>query len=398
MKRERGPDRLGETVSIQLHVASLPDLVEPPSSEDTEGCLQCQQGSKMVLFVTGRCHWRCDYCPLSENRREIEYIYANERRCDPDDWEAVLEEAHAMNATGTGITGGDPMMDRERTLESIRQLKREFGSQHHIHMYTSIPFQPPQATALADAGLDEIRFHLLDLELEPYLEIMGACEQAGMKTGVELPCEPDQEERLLALLEELRDAPITFLNLNELEITVGNLDNMELRGFNISNELTAGAEGSAELATRMRTRVQHANANLPDSEDGMTRSAYGYTLKFCTSTYKDSGQLRRRFLRRGEASISPHEQLTEDGTIVFGSIYCSPEDADSHMAEIVAEFDLPAAWMRWDEQNSRLEVPLMLAEEIADEITAPAALVEVHPTHERLEVSLVWLNDHRPPA
>jgi hypothetical protein len=40
----------------------------------------------------------------------------------------------------------------------------------------------------------------------------------------------------------------------------------------------------------------------------------------------------------------------------------------------------------------------MLAEEIADEITAPAALVEVHPTHERLEVSLVWLNDHRPPA
>ncbi|PXF20178.1 MAG: radical SAM protein, partial [Methanobacteriota archaeon] len=230
-------------MSIQLHVASLPDLVEPPSSEDTEGCLQCQQGSKMVLFVTGRCHWRCDYCPLSENRREIEYIYANERRCDPDDWEAVLEEAHAMNATGTGITGGDPMMDRERTLESIRQLKREFGSQHHIHMYTSIPFQPPQATALADAGLDEIRFHLLDLELEPYLEIMEACEQAGMKTGVELPCEPDQEERLLALLEELRDAPITFLNLNELEITVGNLDNMELRGFNISNELTAGAEG-----------------------------------------------------------------------------------------------------------------------------------------------------------
>ena len=66
------------------------------------------------------------------------------------------------------------------------------------------------------------------------------------------------------------------------------------------------------------------------------------------------------------------------------------------MQEIVSEFDLPEAWMRWDEQNGRLEVPLLLAEEIADEIITPAALVEVHPTHERLEVSLVWLNDHRP--
>ena len=396
MKRERGPGGTGDLVNIQLRVTSLPDLVEPPSCEDTEGCLQCQQGSKLVLFVTGHCHWKCDYCPLSENRREIDYMYANERRCDPDDWEAVLEDARAMNATGTGITGGDPMMDRERTLESIRQLKREFGEQHHTHMYTSIPFQPAQATALAEAGLDEIRFHLLNLELEPYLDSMLACEQAGMKTGVELPCEPDQEERLLELLEDMRDAPISFLNLNELEITVGNLDNMELRGFNISNELTAGAEGSAELATRMRARVQHANSHLPDPEDGVARTAYDYTVKFCTATYKDSGQLRRRFLRRGEATIAPYEQLTEDGTIVFGSIYTAPEDVQAHMQEIVSEFDLPEAWMRWDEQNGRLEVPLLLAEEIADEIIAPAALVEVHPTHERLEVSLVWLNDHRP--
>ena len=45
------------------------------------------------------------------------------------------------------------------------------------------------------------------------------------------------------------------MNLNELEITVGNHDNMELRGFNLSTEITAGAEGSSELAQSLRDRV-----------------------------------------------------------------------------------------------------------------------------------------------
>ena len=36
------------------------------------------------------------------------------------------------------------------------------------------------------------------------------------------------------------------------------------------------------------------------------------------------------------------------------------------------------------------------AERIADEIDAPVAMIEVHPTHERLEVGVVWLNDVRP--
>ena len=382
-------------MSINLRLPTLPEPIEPPARDEAEGCIQCQMGSKLVLFVTGECHWMCDYCPLSETRREIDHMYANERRCEVGDWDAVIEEGKAMNATGTGITGGDPMMARERSMEACRQLKAAFGPEHHIHLYTSIPFAPKHAAEVAESGLTEIRFHILDLNLERYLPTMRACAEAGIVTGVELPCEPDQEERLYELIEELREAPIEFLNLNELEITVGNHTNMELRGFNLSDELTAGADGSSELARALRARVEMGNHGIPDDQ-GVTHQPYGYSIKFCTATYKDAGQLRRRFIRRGEASIAPHERITDDGTLIFGAIYCADEDGEDFVDELVEVCDIPRRFLYHDSENGRIEVPLLLAEGIADEIDAPAAMVEVHPTHVRLEVSLIWLNEHRP--
>ena len=379
-------------MTFSVRLPNVPDLPEPAIADDTEGCIQCQMGSKLVLFITGHCHWMCDYCPLSENRREIDWMFANERRVEIGDWDAVIEEARAMNATGAGITGGDPVMARERVLEACKILKNEFGEDFHLHMYTSIPFKAEWAKDFAEAGLDEIRFHFLDLESEKYTETMAACIESGMLTGVEIPCEPDKENELMQLLETMRDMPVQFLNLNELEITVGNHDNMELRGFNLSDEITAGAAGSGELATRMRDRVMAASIGAADPEDGTVREPYPYHLKFCTATYKDSGQLRRRFIRRGEHTISPHEILTEDGTLLFGAVDCSLEDSEEWIEEIHTETGLPRRFMLYDSDNERIELPLSMAEELVGEIEAPISLVEVHPTHERLEMTVVYLN------
>ena len=373
-----------------LDLPQVPNLAEAPYDGDTEGCIQCQMGSKLVLFVTGNCHWQCDYCPLSESRRDIDWMFANERRCETFD--EVIEEARAMRATGAGITGGDPLMARERTLEGIARLKAEFGPGFHLHMYTSIPFRPEWASEFAEAGLDEIRFHLLDLETERYRETIAACSEAGILTGVEIPCEPDREGDLLKLLETLRDLEVSFLNLNELEITVGNHHNMELRGFNLSTEITAGAAGSAELAIAMRDRVMAAERGDPDPKDGEMREAYGYHLKFCTAVYKDAGQMRRRFLRRGEATIAPHEVLTDDGTLLFGAIGASEDTKEAWMSELVSVTGLPQRFLLWDEVNKRIEIPLVVAESIAEDVDAPVSMVEVLPTHERLEVTVVWLN------
>ena len=349
----------------------------PAEEGEAEGCIQCQRGSKLVLFVTGKCHWGCDYCPLSENRRETPDMFANERRCTS--FEQVIEEGRAMRATGTGITGGDPMLDLEKTLEAVRQLKTAFGPEHHIHVYTSIPFDPQKANDFAQAGLDEIRFHLLGTTTTKYQATIKACADVGISVGIELPCEPDKEEKLFALLLELADVPISFLNLNELEITVGNQENMDVRGFNLSGGMTAAAEGSAELALRLKS----AAAGLP------------YHVKFCTAQYKDAGQLRNRFKRRGQATLRPYEVLSDDDTILFGAIPTPLSDAADDMAELREELGIADGWMRYDAAQERIELPLSLAEELAGILTVPVLLVEVHPTHERLEVGMVHLNEHR---
>ena len=373
-----------------IELPLVPDLADAPDMADTEGCIQCQMGSKLVLFITGNCHWECDYCPLSETRRDIDWMFANERRCESFD--EVVEESIAMRATGAGITGGDPLMARERTLEGISRLKSEFGPTFHIHMYTSIPFRPEWAQEFAEAGLDEIRFHLLGLDSGRYADTIKACSESGILTGVESPCEPDKRDELLELLEELRSLKISFLNLNELEITVGNHDNMELRGFNLSTEITAGASGSSELALEMKARVTAAESGDPDPIDGFHRDPYGFHLKFCTAVYKDAGQMRRRFLRRGESTISPYEILSEDGTLVFGAIEADSGSKDEWLDEIVEMTGLPRRFLQWDSENNRIELPLVVAEEIADDVDAPVLMVEVLPTHERVEVTAVHLN------
>ena len=66
------------------------------------------------------------------------------------------------------------------------------------------------------------------------------------------------------------------------------------------------------------------------------------------------------------------------------------------MTEIQEQTGIPRQFIYHDSSMGRLEIPLMLAEGIADEVDAPVAMIEVHPTHERLEVGVVWLNDVRP--
>ena len=78
---------------------------------------------------------------------------------------------------------------------------------------------------------------------------------------------------------------------------------------------------------------------------------------------------------------------------MFGAVYASSENQANWVEEITEITGLPRRFMLWDSDEGRIELPLVIAESIADEVDAPVAMVEVTPTFDRMEVTVVWLND-----
>ena len=78
---------------------------------------------------------------------------------------------------------------------------------------------------------------------------------------------------------------------------------------------------------------------------------------------------------------------------MFGAVYAPAEDQSEWIDEITEITGLPQRFMLWDSEEGRIELPLVIAESIAEEVDAPVAMVEVKPTFDRMEVTVVWLND-----
>jgi len=101
-------------------------------------CKMCADGSKMVVLITGLCPAKCFYCPLSLEKTGKDRIFADEwELSNEDDIDKLIKEAEYIEATGAGITGGDPLVVWQRTKKYIKLLKEKFGQDFHIHLYTS---------------------------------------------------------------------------------------------------------------------------------------------------------------------------------------------------------------------------------------------------------------------
>ena len=333
-----------------------------------EGCRHCIDGSKMVLFVTGRCGWNCYYCPVSLEKKGKDVIYANEGRVYTD--EEIIAEAEAMDATGTGITGGDPLLDMDRTVHMIRLLKDRFGKEHHIHLYTAT-IDPEKAKRLQDAGLDEIRFHppesvWTDMSSTRLRETV---ESLDIDVGVEVPALPHRERELNALVAYCREVGVDFVNLNELEFSESNWDMMEAHGYSVRDELSSAVDESRETAVAVLKANKRADVH------------------FCSSTFKDGIQLRRRLIRRAEHTAKPYQQVTEDGTLVRGYLYAKDLGAaESELRSMGVPEDM------YEVLQDRIEVAPWILEDIADSVEHRCYLSEQYPTADGLEVERTPLN------
>lgn len=304
----------------------------------------------MVLFVTGRCHRSCWYCPLSSERKGTDTVYANEVPIDVSS--QIIEVAEMMSALGTGVTGGEPLLVLEKVTEYCRMLKSHFGPEHQIHLYTA---KAPSDSELAEmqGRVDEIRLHpprecwdtILDSE---FLRSAKRAKEMGFDIGIEVPALPGLELLIPAL------PYLDFLNINELEWGETNAYAMRERGYDLADELHNAIDGAKGWAEEL---CRHDKVH------------------WCSSGFKDSVQLRERLKRIAQNTARPFDEITDDGTIVYGVLEPLPEQHEAVTGFCNERLEPDSFEIR----DGHIEMAWWLLEKYAGELPGTRYVIERYP-------------------
>ncbi|UOY10362.1 radical SAM protein [Methanonatronarchaeum sp. AMET6-2] len=337
--------------------------------EPATGCRYCKEGSKAVLFLTGKCNKKCYYCPISKKRKDKDKTWINEKQAR--DINDVYIEIENMDAKGTGITGGEPLKKPDKLNRYIRKLKDRYGEQHHIHLYTSEPIKNTEITELKKSGLDEIRFHPTNLNIDPYHKTTEKASE-NLETGIEIPAIPDKTNRIQEIIDKTKNH-IDFLNLNEFEYSETNIHQLKQKGYKPIGGNNHAIQQSRETAQK----IMEQNPDIP--------------IHFCTSNYKDSVQLRKRLQRTSRKTAEPYDEITEDGTIIRAEIYGKKPRKTREI--LIKQYNVPRDKIGRHKQKT--ETAWWIADEIYSELEKQGLktdIIEIYPTSNRFEVQRIPLN------
>lgn len=363
------------------------------------GCQYCIKGEKLVLFITGLCGENCFYCPVSENRKENDVIYANEKKINSV--KEAVDEAHLCGSKGVGITGGNPLLKIERTCKYLKLLKYKFGSNFHAHLYTTpTHLDDDKLKMLKEAGLDEIRLHptkffnrysIKDFNkwefknyMDDFLNKLKLCMRYIKDVGVEIPAIPNYEEEIIYLAKELNKIGVKFLNINELEYSETNYNLLKEKGFTEKNDFASEILGSEETVKKVIDyfRENRERDNIGGGDE------FKLIIHYCPSALKDGIQMKNRLINRAKNIAKDYDIITEEGLILRGIIsFKDLEDIDE-IIDILKYNEIP-----YEIINNHIYLNPYVLEDLINElrnidydINFSAYISERYPTSDGLEV------------
>ncbi|MBN2112018.1 radical SAM protein [Candidatus Woesearchaeota archaeon] len=358
-----------------------------------KGCRLCVKGRKLVLFVTGICSKNCWYCPLSEQKKNRDVVFANEWKISSD--KDITKEAELCNAKGAGITGGDPFLRLGRTVHYIKMLKKKFGKNFHIHLYAPLNnITKPKLRKLYKAGLDEIRIHP-DFYSRKNWEQIGNITKFDWDVGMEIPVIPGLGNETERMIEYFLPY-IKFLNLNELEQSDTNMDSMIKKGFKTKGILDYSIKGSQELAMKIAKKYEKK-----------------VRIHYCTTKLKDAVQLASRIKIRAKNVKKDFDKTTKEGMLVRGAVYLNElkpsfgyrkhleklnsaqkkkiaSKLEKVKKEMIKKYKIGKNMIKVDSQKLRILTSEAIARKIKEKNLSPA-IVEEYPTWDATEIEVNFL-------
>lgn len=372
----------------------------------SQGCIQCIQGRKSVLFITGQCNLSCYYCPVSDQRMHHSHMYINETFI-PETMELnnsiklIIKELDLCGSRGISITGGDPLLAPERIYNISKALKDHYGSKFHIHLYTPGREGSEEIFESISQVIDEIRFHPVT---NKDIAKMIIALNYYWDVGLELPATLNLSES--KFFQNLLDIYVTenkkrnrtrlFLNLNELEITEANFKRMD-KYVKDNNVMDPIVYGSREEAFKVLSLY---GSKYP-----------GFNIFFCPQREKDNIQIPKRYFNRASNILLPTDILVsgdDNGLLMRGVIKLASNgklpnkdidfllDLEELKQNLMKTFDIPSNRISVDYKKNQLLTEPEFLEEFKDELrelypTIQIGILEESPTSDRIEFSFINL-------
>ncbi len=319
----------------------------------SSACQLCLSGKKSVLFITGKCDKDCYYCPISEKRKDKDSMWINEKLVENDS--DILEEIEKCRSRGVGITGGEPLLNIEKTAIYIRLLKKHFGKKFNIHLYTCRDnIKKEELKTLYDSGLDEIRFHSFTLN-----KTIMTARELNWTVSVEIPVIPKKVKDIIELIEQLDKENIDFINLNELEFSDTNAERMKEKGFELTDDELYSVKGSYETAIDIMENIKKPNH---------------ISIHFCTSDSKYKYQYWNRLKNRAKNIRKEYETVLENGLIRKGVIF---KKEDESLEDTASRLRLKKYSIEKKDNESRIETTTQNARLAATKKYRSAIVLEI---------------------
>lgn len=260
----------------------------------SKGCQLCGQGEWSCLFITGKCNANCFYCPTSQDQDGIPSTQLTSFE-NPEDYVAYLKY---FDFKGASLSGGEPLLVFERTLNYIQTIKNELGEEIYLWMYTNGLLGSKEIyQRLTKAGIDEIRF---DIGATGYnLKYIQLASGIVPNITVEIPAVPEDLEKIKQTIPELVKLGVTNLNLHQLRLTNYNAPKLLKRNYTYLHGEQATVLESELTALKIIEYVVDHNLNIG--------------VNYCAFNFKN--RFQKAGFRRKIASkyIDTNAQLTENG-------------------------------------------------------------------------------------
>jgi len=289
------------------------------------GCRACMEGAWSCLFITGECNARCFYCPAPQDAPGVPGTN-NLDFPKVDDYVDYLAE---FGFTGASLSGGEPLLELEKSLLFLRKIRDRLGDRVYLWMYTNgLLLTDETVRRLRDAGLDELRF---DIGATGYrLDAVRRAVGVIGRVTVEIPAVPEEARRLPGVLEDLDGLGVNHLNLHQLRLTRHNFGHLVRRGYTFLHGESVTVLESELLALEL---VRH----------GLERGlALG--VNYCSFVYKNRFQGAAARRRAATRVALRHEDVTEAGYLRACSLHGAGADLAREVDRLRAADPAGESW------------------------------------------------------